>query len=86
MRTIHKQVLDVIGEQVIFLPIDAKILCLKNQRESVCMWYECDTDYPIERVVIRCYGTGQEIEGNLEYLGTVLTLNGNGVWHYFKLL
>lgn len=86
MRTIFKQVLNVTGEQTIMLQKDAVILHLDNQNEHVCLWYECDTDMPTVPIKVRCFGTGHEMPKDipLEYIGTVLVLDGRGVFHFYK--
>lgn len=84
MRTIHKQELKITDSQAILLPEGAIILCVKIHREKLCMWYECETENDVERVIIRCFGTGFNLDGNLEYIDTVITNNGSFVWHFFK--
>lgn len=85
MRTIHKQALNIISEQSLSLPSDAKIRSIQVQQDTICIWYEFEPN--IERLDIKrtflIIGTGHKFnEQNLEYIGTVL--NGPFVWHIYE--
>jgi len=84
MRTIFKQRLDVCDQQTIELPQDFRILHLGIQRGESCIWYECDTDKPLRRLDIYCFGTGYRMDDlpPMEHIGTVL-IDGF-VWHYYR--
>lgn len=86
MRTIHKQSLKIKDTQEIELPHNSDILHIGIQGNSVCIWYECDTEQPKEKVKIYCYGTGHEIpqERTQKYIGTVIVFNGSGVFHFYQ--
>ena len=87
MRTIYKQQLDIKDLQVVEIQKNSKILHIDTQGEhSVCMWYECESTEEKVELNIHCFGTGHEMpaqDDNLEYIGTVLILNGHGVFHYY---
>lgn len=87
MRVIHKQELEIVGEQT--LPMKASDLLLKIavQNGRLCVWYltETETNYlPLLPRTFRIVGTGYNL-GDIsvgDYVDTVLMPNGN-VWHIF---
>ncbi len=87
MKTIHKQILDVhvISYQ---LPKNSKIICAREQKEEICIWYECDTnEKKKETVRIYIVGTGHclpaGIENEFTYLGTAFLSGGSLVFHVY---
>lgn len=84
MITVHKQKLALVDVQVIEVPRYARMLHIGLQRGMPCIWYQCDTDEPMTKMTIRCYGTGHPInEKGLAYFGTLLLRGDNLVLHYF---
>lgn len=78
------QITKVIQEVV--LPLGAQILCIKMQNDELCMWALVDPDQTYNEVVkIRCAGTGHEITEDVEYIDTVMILDGELVFHFFKV-
>lgn len=78
------QITKVIQEVV--LPLGAQILCIKMQNDELCMWALVDPDQTYNEVVkIRCAGTGHEITEDVEYIDTVMLLDGALVFHFFKV-
>lgn len=78
------QITKVIQEVV--LPLGAQILCIKMQNDELCMWALVDPDQTYNEVVkIRCAGTGYEITEDVEYIDTVMLLDGELVFHFFKV-
>lgn len=78
------QITKVIQEVV--LPLGAQILCIKMQNDELCMWALVDPDQTYNEVVkIRCAGTGHEITEDVEYIDTVVLLDGELVFHFFKV-
>lgn len=78
------QITKVIQEVV--LPLGAQILCIKMQNDELCMWALVDPDQTYNEVVkIRCAGTGHEITEDVEYIDTVMLLDGELVFHFFKV-
>ena len=78
------QITKVIQEVV--LPLGAQILCIKMQNDELCMWALVDPDQTYNEVVkIRCAGTGHEITEDVEYIDTVMLLDRELVFHFFKV-
>ena len=78
------QITKVIQEVV--LPLGAQILCIKMQNDELCMWALVDPDQTYNEVVkIRCADTGHEITEDVEYIDTVMLLDGELVFHFFKV-
>ena len=78
------QITKVIQEVV--LPLGAQILCIKMQNDELCMWALVDPDQTYNEVVkIRCAGTGHEITEDVEYIDTVMLLDGELAFHFFKV-
>ena len=72
--------------QEVILPLGAQILCIKMQNDELCMWALVDPDQTFNEVVkIRCAGTGHEITEDVEYIDTVMLLDGELVFHFFKV-
>jgi hypothetical protein len=87
--TIHKQTLQVIDLQTIRLPLDAEILCAREQREHICIWYRFDPDKVVTKdVQIAVCGTGHPSPATEEskYLGTALLYDSSLVFHVFQRL
>lgn len=70
------------------MPVDAQILSVQNQDETIYMWALCSTDAPTVARVFRVVGTGHEHadDGFGLYVGTTLMLSGTLVWHVFEVL
>lgn len=84
MKTIHKYTLGVTDTQVILMPINAEIVSIQNQNDTITLWAIVDTNTNIEQVTFSIYGTGHPITGMDErYIGTVQMDNGL-VWHVLK--
>ena len=78
------QITKVIQEVV--LPLGAQILCIKMQNDELCMWALVDPDQTYNEVVkIRCADTGHEITEDVEYIDTVMLLDRELVFHFFKV-
>ena len=78
------QITKVIQEVV--LPLGAQVLCIKMQNDELCMWALVDPDQTYNEVVkIRCAGTGHEITEDVEYIDTVMLLDRELVFHFFKV-
>ena len=72
--------------QEVVLPQGAQILCIRMQNDELCMWALVDPDQIYNEVVkIRCAGTGHEITEDVEYIDTVMLLDGELVFHFFKV-
>lgn len=95
MKSIWKFPLEITQHQEIQMPIGAKILCAKVQREKICLWALIDTRLEKEKETrhIILLGTGYEFiaDYKLEYIETAMLSGGlahplNLVWHVFERL
>lgn len=87
MRTIYKYKLDVCDQQTVSVPQDFILLKIGVQKDSICMWGECESDMPMRTMDIRCFGTGHRIPDiPLRYLGSAITEDGFFVWHFYEKL
>ena len=86
-QTVYKYPLRITDIQKVSLPKGAKILCIKNQKEVICLWALVNPDETeFEDAVLRCVGTGHPIEEPIEeYIDSVLVYGGSLVFHFFKL-
>lgn len=88
MKTIYKYPLEAVDAQRVTLPANSKLLCIKLQNGTPCLWALVDPNETYsEGIDIRCAGTGHNIEEeNLEYIDTVLMYNDRLVFHFFKII
>ncbi len=84
MRAIWKYELGMMDNQTVHMQEGAKILCVGVQHETPCIWAEVDTDANKEYVIFSIYGTGYEMAGTGEYIGTFQLLEGALVFHLYK--
>lgn len=85
MKIIHKQQL-FLCENILSLPIGSKIVCFKNQKDVMFLWYEFEQKNLLikeERhfVVIK---TGQPISLNYKYICTNIFYMDTLVWHLYE--
>lgn len=87
MRTIYKYPLKKDVCNIIELPLSTKILSVEAQGENIVLYGLMDTE---EQITVpyefRIYGTGKEIEVDLEpytFLGTVNLYDGMVMAHVF---
>lgn len=78
---IHKFPLLIQATQTIYINHGFDILCLQMQNGTPTIWAAVDPDYTLVQATIEMYGTGHDIEGSPDYIGTVQ--DGRFVWHYF---
>ncbi len=70
------------------MPRGAKFLSVQPQHEDIQMWFSIDPGFRVgpeeltDVRVFRVVATGEEYEGNLEYLGAFQT--GRFVFHLFE--
>jgi hypothetical protein len=89
VHKIFKYPLKVVDEQVLSLPLGAKILCVQSQLGEPKLWALVDPDAPQENRVIRTHGTGHPVADtnhNLFYLGTYQLQGGHVIFHVFEVL
>lgn len=83
---IYKYTIPIQDEVEIEMKKDTHILCVKNQREQLCIWALCSPDAEDILRSFRVYGTGHEIEQGKSagmYIGTAVFQNGALIWHLF---
>lgn len=76
------------GKNGIIMSKDAKILHVREQRDSVCIWALVGGTDEVEERTFYVFGTGHEFSVDswkLDYLGTAHLLNGALIWHVFEL-
>lgn len=85
MRTIHKYKLAMTDFQIIMMPINAKILSVQVQIDTLCIWAEVIDDVPLEGIEFYIIGTGHPIPNEpIEYIGTFQLNCGRLVFHLYK--
>jgi predicted NUDIX family NTP pyrophosphohydrolase len=91
MRTIHKHRLSIIGGNIdsILTHKGARVLHVAAQRRGTAeipmVWLEVDSDAPTAWLDIRSVHTGVVVQGDAEYVGTVLLDGGSHVTHYYRM-
>jgi len=80
---IWKTTLEPKHRQVVSLPKGANILCVGNQNELICLWFQCDPVQGEDRVIV-IVGTGHEINFDGKYIGTCFMQGGMFVYHVFE--
>lgn len=75
-----------VGENEVRLTPGATVLAVLNQRETVTLWAEVSTiAVASERRRFGVFATGEALPPTRKYIGTVLTRNGDRVWHVYEL-
>ena len=84
MKTIWKYTLDP-NDLKINMPIGARILTAREQRDRICVWAEVHDDSHTEQRNFVVVATGQEMpEGILKYLGTASLNSGALIFHVYE--
>ena len=86
IQQVFKYQLQVISDQRIEMPKDAKVLHVGVQNNVMCLWAMVDGNAPLVKRHIGIYGTGHYIPVDVEpshFVGTVMA--GMFVWHIFDL-
>lgn len=85
---VWKTVLNPTDTQEIDLPLGAQILCAREQKNTICLWFLHDADDARQkRRVIDIIGTGNPIAPIVaggKYLGTASLHDGELVFHVFE--
>lgn len=86
MLTIYKY--EVTTEFTLQLPTNYEILSVADQHGITQMWVKVDTELPKQDVEFICYGTGHEIdpELNLKFIDTFPAVGGMFIFHLFQVL
>lgn len=90
MKTIFKQPLEIADKQRVFLPKGAVILTVQNQRETPCIWFECESTAKVEERIFEVFGTGHEMREDMgvdrKYIGTFQIDRGTLIFHLYERL
>lgn len=69
------------------LPKINKILHVREQNDSLCVWFEVDPDSSKARYSFQVFGTGTgPIGDHLNYLGTGIFADGDLVLHLYQVV
>ena len=86
MKKIYKYDLSMEDRQIISLPLNSKILSVKDQYDGIVLYALVDTEREEqEKHSIIIHGTGHsadDLEG-YKFLGTVKLMNGQLMFHVF---
>lgn len=83
MRTIYKYPFEITDVFTIKMPGHSKILDVKMQNGTPCIWALVDTEEPEIEKTFYLYGTGHKFTKG-EYVGTFQVNGGELVFHLFK--
>lgn len=84
MKSIHKFALSNFrSNPTVEMPIDARVLSVQMQYNTMCVWALVDTECPKVEHEFSLYGTGKEVILNKlgKFIDTVQC--GPEVWHVF---
>lgn len=89
---IYKYPLEITDIQYIAMPVDSRILSVGNQYGNVTLWAKVATEdqgaTPMSLVRIGIFGTGNILPDDLAgaiFIGTVITENGQLIWHVWEM-
>lgn len=85
MNTIWKIPLATADIQTIEIPAGAKILTLQIQYSEPAIWFEADTNSPLEERYFITIVTGYRIPNNAKYVGTYQKNDGVFVYHVYEV-
>ena len=97
-KTIWKFELETKDNQIVKMPINAKILTIQTQFDKPCLWALVDPNADKEDRFIKIFGTGHSVRYNkcspmlgaeeldecIKYIGTYQLHNGSLVFHAFE--
>lgn len=71
----------------LMIPAGAKVLSAVNQRETLCIYAECDPQAPPVKRRFRVAGTDHPLTPavNRRFVGTVIFMGGDFVLHVYEL-
>jgi len=85
VKAIWKYNLHCQDVETIRLPANSKLLTIKTQFRTPCLWALVDLSFPLEDINIKMRLTGEEFEDSQdEYIGTTLNFSEDIVLHFFK--
>lgn len=83
---IWKWEIEVTDQQTLMMPAKAKLLDVKMQGDSCCIWALCDEKAENEPRHLAIYGTGNPMPGEPgEYVATFQMHGGSLVFHAFEI-
>lgn len=89
-KTIYRDIIQVADTVDLKIPGFLRVLHVSNERlrdsdyRDIEFWYERDwNDHELYPVRLHIEGTGHPIEHSGEYVGSVISANGNLVWHVY---
>lgn len=88
MRIVYKYPIGLNRLNVLEIPEGAQFLHVAMQRDTPTLWFMVDPQAVDEKRTFVVVGTGEGIHSradSLTHLGTVLTSDGEFVWHIFEL-
>lgn len=68
------------------IPKGSRLLHVREQRNSVCMWFEVDPEAELEAHHFQLHATGNDVHPGLSYLGTCIFAEGNLVIHLYEVV
>lgn len=85
-RTVYKYPLPTADVLTLDMPQAARLLSVQVQRGVPHLWALVDPEMPIEQRQFRLAGTGDGIDGGVEFVGTVQLLGDALVLHLFEVV
>lgn len=83
MRTIHKYVVPVEDTATLTMPEGARPIAVAEQRSTLCMWAEVESENQNVEHIFHVRGTGHPMRGDEgQFIGTVVMSYGL-VWHVY---
>jgi hypothetical protein len=83
---IHKYELNHLGQSILKLAIDYKVLAVQAQAGKVCIWVEEDPCASTHFVYFESITTGSEVLEGCEYISTVQLDAGKFIVHIYREL
>ncbi len=72
-------------EVTLTMPRGARVLCAREQRDTICVWAEVDRSAPLEPRRFEVFGTGWDLPpGERRYLGTASIYGGSLIFHVYE--
>ena len=85
MKKIYKYKLKMeFDNQVVVMPVGARIVHVEAQHGVPCMWAEVDVDAQINKRQFLIVNTGFVIPNGYRYVGTFMLLGGDYVGHIYE--
>lgn len=87
-KSIYKFVVPVLDHpNYIEIPVGSRLIKSAAFRPTaVTLWYEVDTEAPLNAYGFYTIPTGGEIPSNTEYLTSVIYNDGVLVWHVYQIV